>query len=84
MLPGLQERHPEEDLDTLLLRAQFAGTQVDEMKKAVAAGGNPDEIPRPVLGLIKGLYAKNQAGRQSLKSGELQVTIDRGDEEDAA
>src|SRR5690606_22115758 len=40
MLPGLRERHPDEDIDTLLLRAMFAGSQVDEMKKTVAAGGN--------------------------------------------
>lgn len=83
-LPALRERYPADDLDTLLLRAQFAGTQVDEMKRTVASGGNPDEIPRPTLGLIKALYESTQSGRQSLRSGDLRITLEQGDDEDAA
>lgn len=78
MLPGLQERHPDEDLDTWLLRAQFAGTQVDEMQKTVAAGGNPDEIPAPFLGLVKALYDTSQDGRQTLTFGDLAISLDKG------
>lgn len=84
MLPGLRDRFPDEDIDDLLLRAMFAGSQVDEMKRTVAAGGNPDEIPRPVLGLIKALYFSATSGTQSLTAGSLSITLDRGDNEDAA
>jgi oxaloacetate decarboxylase alpha subunit len=84
MLPALRERHPGEDLDTLLLRAMFAGTQVDEMHRTVAAGGNPNEIPRPVLGLVKSLYDISPTGRHTVTAGDLQISIDKGDREDAA
>lgn len=79
MLPGLKERHPSEDLDTLLLRAQFAGTQVDEMRKTQANGGNPDEIPRPVFGLVKSLYESSGSGAQVLRAGELSIALDKGE-----
>jgi oxaloacetate decarboxylase (Na+ extruding) subunit alpha len=84
MLPDLRERYPDESIELLLLRAMFAGTQVDEMKKTVAAGGNADEIPRPLLGLIKALYQKSETGTQSLKTGDLQISIQKGESENAA
>lgn len=77
MLPGLKEQHPDEDLDTLLLRAQFAGSQVDDMLATVAAGGNPAEIYRPVLSLIKSLYAASETGRQSVTAGDLHISIEK-------
>lgn len=84
MLPALRERHPNESMDLLLLRAMFAGTQVDEMKKSVAAGGNADEIPRPLLGLIKSIHQKSQTGSQSLRAGNLQIIIKKGKNENVA
>jgi oxaloacetate decarboxylase (Na+ extruding) subunit alpha len=84
MLPDLRERYPNESIEMLLLRAMFAGTQVDEMKRTVAAGGNPEEISSPVLGLIKGLYEKSSSGKQSLKAGSLQISIEKGKSENVA
>ena len=57
MLEDLAARYPDESIDHHLLRAMFAGSQVDEMKMAVASGGNPDEIPHPLLGIVKSLHA---------------------------
>ena len=84
MLPYLREHYPDESIDLLLLRAMFAGTQVDEMKKTVAEGGNADEIPQPLLGLIKALYDKSPTGTQSLKTGNLQISLEKGESENAA
>lgn len=84
MLPYLREQHPDEGIDMLLLRAMFAGTQVDEMKKTVAAGGNADEMPQPFLNLIKALHTKSPTGTQSLITGDLQISVRKGKSEDAA
>ncbi|MEV8132888.1 pyruvate carboxylase subunit B [Pseudarthrobacter oxydans] len=84
MLPDLRERHPDESIDLLLLRAMFAGTQVDEMKKTVANGGNADEIPRPLLDLIKAIHQKSKTGRQSLTAGNLQISLTKGENEHVA
>jgi oxaloacetate decarboxylase alpha subunit len=84
MLPALRKRHPDESIELLLLRAMFAGSQVDEMKKTVAAGGNPDEVYGPLLGLLKGLYAKSLTGTQTLKTGDLQIVLNKGENKDAA
>ncbi|SDY87211.1 pyruvate carboxylase subunit B [Herbiconiux ginsengi] len=84
MLPELRRRHPDEDIDLLLLRAMFAGTQVDEMKRTVAAGGNPDEVYGPLLDLVKALYAKSATGTQSLKVGDLQINLEKGESDNAA
>jgi oxaloacetate decarboxylase alpha subunit len=78
MLPDLRERYPGESIDLLLLRAMFAGTQVDEMKRTVAGGGNTDEITRPILDLIKAIHTKSQTGTQSLTAGNLQITLKKG------
>jgi oxaloacetate decarboxylase alpha subunit len=84
MLPDLRERHPDESIELLLLRAMFAGTQVDEMKRTVAAGGNSDEVPRPLLDLIRTLYQKSETGTQTLKAGDLRISLKKGVSEDAA
>jgi oxaloacetate decarboxylase alpha subunit len=84
MLPDLRERHPEESIDLLLLRAMFAGTQVDEMQKAVAAGGNAEEIPLPLLDLIKAIHQKSQTGRQALNAGNLRISITKGENKNVA
>ncbi|NUP75808.1 MAG: pyruvate carboxylase subunit B [Sinomonas sp.] len=82
MLPSLQERYPDEDIDLWLLRAQFAGTQVDAMKKVMAEGGAPSEKRMPTLDLITALYDSAAAGRQVLRSGDLKIALDKGDNED--
>lgn len=84
MLPDLRRRYPDEDIDLLLLRAMFAGTQVDEMKRTVAAGGNPDEIYRPILDLVKSLYDSSPTGTQTLTAGDLQISLTKGADDNAA
>jgi oxaloacetate decarboxylase alpha subunit len=84
MLPALRERYPDESIDLLLLRAMFAGSQVDEMTRSVAAGGNPDEIYRPILGLAKALYETSQSGTQSLTAGDLRISLTKGESDHAA
>lgn len=79
MMPSLRERYPEEDIDLWLLRAQFAGTQVDEMKKAVAEGITAEGGRMQTLDLITSLYDSTQSGRQVLKSGDLRIAIDKGE-----
>jgi oxaloacetate decarboxylase alpha subunit len=79
MLPDLRERHPHDPIDVLLLQAMFAGTQVDEMLKTVASGGNFDEATMPLLALIKSLYQSNQTGTQYLRTADLEISLDKGD-----
>lgn len=79
MLPALRERHPNDPVDVLLLRAMFAGTQVDEMLKTVAAGGNADEAAKPLLALVKSLYQSIQTGTQYLRTADLEISLDKGD-----
>ncbi len=78
MLDDLRAQYPDEDIDTLLLRAMFAGAQVDEMKAAVAAGGNPDNISWPVLDLIRTLAGATASGRRELSAGDIRISIDKG------
>lgn len=79
MMPSLQERYPDEDIDLWLLRAQFAGTQVDDMKRVMAEGGAGREKRMPTLDLITSLYDSTPAGRQVLRSGDLQITLEKGE-----
>ncbi|MEJ6555073.1 pyruvate carboxylase subunit B [Microbacterium esteraromaticum] len=79
MMPSLQERYPDEDIDLWLLRAQFAGTQVDDMKRVMAEGGAEREKRMPTLDLITSLYDSTPAGRQVLRSGDLQITLEKGE-----
>lgn len=79
MLDSITERHPDEPIEHHLLRAMFAGGQVDEMQKTVAEGGNMDEIPMPLLGIVKSLYENGQPGVNSLTAGDLQIKILKGE-----
>jgi oxaloacetate decarboxylase alpha subunit len=82
MMPSLQERYPDEDIDLWLLRAQFAGTQVDDMKKVMTEGGATGEKLMPTLDLITSLYDGTPTGRQVLRSGDLRITLEKGENED--
>lgn len=77
MLPELRRRHPDEGMDILLLRAMFAGGQVDEMLRTVAQGGNPDEVYNPLLRLVQSLHTKTPTGVQELSAGDLQIRINK-------
>ncbi|MBK0422035.1 pyruvate carboxylase subunit B [Leucobacter sp. CSA2] len=79
MLPSLRERYPDEDIDLWLLRAQFAGTQVDEMKKAAAEGGSRGDSGMPILDLVRSLYEGAGTGRHVLTSGDLAIAMDKGE-----
>lgn len=79
MLPGLRERNPNDSLDDLLLRAMFAGTQVDEMRKAIA-NGDKAEGAFPLLDIIKSLANKKDQGKIMLKLADLEICIDKGDQ----
>lgn len=84
MLPALRAQYPHESVDTLLLRAMFAGTQVDEMQKATASGERPEESAQPLLGLIKALYNKAHPGRRALTTPNLQISLSTGGNEHVA
>ena len=76
MLPGLKERHPDEDLDTILLRAMFAGGQVDAMKKAVAEGTGGDvEAAGALTALIKAIYDSADSGQFHISAPELDINL---------
>lgn len=77
MLAELKERHPLESLDHHLLRAMFAGTQVDEMQKAVSSGGNPDEQYNSILELLEELYQNNEFSYFSLKSDGVEINLEK-------
>jgi oxaloacetate decarboxylase (Na+ extruding) subunit alpha len=79
MLPDLRERHADEHIDLLLLRAMFAGTQVDEMKKAVASGERMGETANQLLDLIKALYGKKDIGRLSVRMDDVHISLDKGE-----
>lgn len=78
MLPSLRERYPNDSIDDLLLRAMFAGTQVDEMRKAVA-NGEQVEGAYPLLELVKSLANKKKEGKIMFKLADLEICIDKGD-----
>lgn len=84
MLPEIRERHPDDSIDHVLLRAMFAGTQVDEMQKAVASGVPADQPPSPLLDLIKDLHKKRSSGRIILKTADLHISLDKGENENVA
>lgn len=84
MLPDLRQRYPNENIDHLLLRAMFAGTQVDEMQKAVASGERVDESARPLLSLIKALHEKKDTGTISVRTGDLQINLQKGAKKNVA
>ncbi len=84
MLPDIQARHPDDSIDHVLLRAMFTGTQVDEMKKAVASGVRADDAPSSLLDLIKGLHRKKSTGTIVLKTADVHISLEKGERENVA
>lgn len=78
LLPYLKEQYPADSMDDILLRAMFAGTQVDEMRRAIKTG-QPGEPVLPVLSLLKSLAATKDQGKISLKVDGFEVCIDKGE-----
>src|SRR5690625_2420278 len=78
LLPYLKEKNPGDSMDDILLRAMFAGTQVDEMRRAIKTG-QPGEPVLPVLNLLKSLAATKDQGKISLKVDGFEVCIDKGE-----
>lgn len=78
-LPGLKQRYPTDSLDDLLLRAMFAGTQVDEMRRAIREGERSEDAESSLLKLIKSLSKKKNHGKISLKTNDLEICIDKGE-----
>lgn len=79
MLPDLAKRHPSDSIDDLLLRAMFAGTQVDEMRRAIRSGVRSEDAAGPLVNLVKSLSQKKDSGKIALKINGLEVCIDKGD-----
>lgn len=77
MLADIRTRYPNDSIDHVLLRAMFAGTQVDEMQKAVASGERADETAKPLLALIKALHQKKDAGTVSIKTADLSISLQK-------
>lgn len=80
MLPDLRARYPQENIDHLLLRAMFAGTQVDEMQKAMASGERSVEGDKPLLALIKALHAKADTGTIRVRTADFQISMQKEEE----
>lgn len=77
MLADIRTRYPNDSIDHALLRAMFAGTQVDEMQKTVASGERADETAKPLLALIKALHQKKDAGTVSIKTADLSISLQK-------
>lgn len=76
MMPDLADRYPDDDIDTLLLRAMFAGTQVDEMKKANKEGCAQDAESSSLLALIKRAHAQNAGNRAlAIKTANFELKL---------
>lgn len=75
MIADLAARYPHDSLDHLLLRAMFAGNQVDDMQKAIASPGTVNEADSPLLALLKTLYQKNNGASITLKTSDLHITL---------
>ncbi|MGQ3215283.1 MAG: hypothetical protein ACT6U0_07355 [Shinella sp.] len=84
MLPDIQARHPDDSIDHVLLRAMFAGTQVDDMKKVVESAGRADNVPSSLLDLIKGLHRKKSTGTIVLKTADVHISLEKGERENVA
>ena len=82
VLPGLKEAHPDEDIDTLLLRVMFAGSQVDEMKRFVAEGraGEGEGVKGGVLtSLVQQIYNSSDTTDFHLKTSDLEINLTKGE-----
>ncbi len=79
MLDAIAGRFPEESTDLHLLRAMFAGSQVDDMKAAVAEGRSGEQAPMPLLDLVETLNESAKPGVNRLAAGDLKITILKGE-----
>jgi len=81
-LPALKEQYPDDDIDTLLLRANIPGNHVDEMKRFVAEGrsGQGEGVPGGELtSLVKKIYDTTTAGEFHLKTDDLEINLTKGE-----
>lgn len=81
-LPALKEQYPDDDIDTLLLRANIPGNNVDEMKRFVAEGraGQGEGVPGGELtSLVKKIYDTTTSGEVHLKTDDLEINLTKGD-----
>ena len=82
VLPDLKKAHPDEDIDTLLLRVMFAGSQVDEMKRFVAEGrgGEGEGVKGGVLtSLVQQIYDSSDTTDFHLKTSDLEINLTKGE-----
>ena len=81
VLPDLK-KDPDEDIDTLLLRVMFAGSQVDEMKRFVAEGrgGEGEGVKGGVLtSLVQQIYDSSDTTDFHLKTSDLEINLTKGE-----
>jgi oxaloacetate decarboxylase alpha subunit len=75
MWPDLQRRYPNASEDELLLRAMFAGNQVDEMKAAIAGRPHRNPSSNSVLDLVKSLSGGAKGTRVQVQMPGLSLGI---------
>lgn len=76
MMGDLAQQYPNATKDELLLRAMFAGNQVDAMKEAIANGESGDDYSGELVSFIKDL-ASGDERQVSLSTGTLEISISR-------
>jgi len=76
MMKDLAAQYPNATKDELLLRAMFAGNQVDGMKEAIANGESGDDYNGELVSFIKGLAGGDEK-QVSLSTGNFKVSISR-------
>ncbi|WP_198361413.1 pyruvate carboxylase subunit B [Halomonas sp. N3-2A] len=76
MMGDLAQQYPNATKDELLLRAMFAGNQVDAMKDAITNGESGDVYSGELIAFIKD-FAGGDEKRVSLSTGNLKVSISR-------
>ena len=83
-LPGLKEQYPDDDIDTLLLRANIPGNNVDEMRRFVAEGraGQGEGVPGGELTkLVQKIYETTTSGEFHLKTDDLEINLTKKGEQ---
>ena len=81
-LPALQEQYPDDDIDTILLRATISGNNVDEMKRYVAEGrsGQGEGIAGGTLtAVVKQIADIAETGQFRLKAEDLEINLTKGE-----
>ena len=76
MMKDLAQQHPNAAKDELLLRAMFAGNQVDGMKEAIAKGESGDDFSGGLVSFIKEL-ASGDEKQIKLSTEKLNISISR-------